>query len=106
MKISFRWKLISVFLAVIFFSMMALTLLSSVLLKPIFIINSKRTMIEYSKKISINLSEDEDVIYNILEEVNQAHGIYVDVLNKKGKIIGPFLKKRSLHYKLQFICPK
>ena len=96
MKISFRWKLISVFLAVIFFSMMALTLLSSVLLKPIFIMNSKRTMIEYSKKISINLSEDEDVIYNILEEVNQAHGIYVDVLNKKGKIIGPFLKKRSL----------
>ncbi|MBQ7117379.1 MAG: HAMP domain-containing histidine kinase [Clostridia bacterium] len=91
MKISFRWKVVSVFLAVIFVSMLALTLLSNVLLKPIFIINSKNTMLDYAEKISQHISDSEKT-EELLEEINLSYGINTHLANNKGEITVSYSK--------------
>lgn len=96
MRFGFRWKLVAVFLAVIIFSMMALTLLSSVILKPVFVTNSKNTMIDYGVQINSCISEGEEKIDALLEEINISYGITTHITDAQGEILYSYSKKTRL----------
>lgn len=91
MKLSFRWKVVAVFLAVIVFSMMSLTLMSNVLLKPIFIFNSRNTMLDYAEKLNLCIADNEKT-EELLEDINLSYGINTHIANKKGEIINSYSK--------------
>lgn len=101
MKFSFRWKVVTVFLAGIIICMMALTLLSNVLLKPIFIINSKNTMLDYAEKINLYISDNPEKTEELLEEINLSYGINSHVTNESGEIIHSYskIKLREVRHK-------
>lgn len=91
MKLSFRWKVVAVFLAVIVFSMMSLTLMSNVLLKPIFIFNSRNTMLDYAEKLNLCIADNEKT-EELLEDINLSYGINTHIADKKGEIINSYSK--------------
>ena len=95
MKFSFRWKVIAAFLAIVFVSMIALTVLSSVLLKPIFVTNSKKTMLDYTQKISAALTEAPDGVDAVLEELNLSYGITTHIVDEKGVIRYSYQKNQT-----------
>lgn len=94
MKKSFRLKVIAVFLAGIVLSVFAMTFLSSLLLRPIFIFNSKRTMEEYAVQIETCLKSGVDNIEKLLEEINISYGITTHIADENGKIHYSYTKNR------------
>lgn len=100
MKFSFRWKVVTIFLAGIIISMMALTLLSNVLLKPVFIINSRNTMLDYAEKLNLCIT-DNTKTEELLEDINLSYGINTHIANKKGEIINSYSKVKvgAVRYK-------
>ncbi len=95
MKKSFRNKIISAFLIVIVLSMGALTLLSNVLLMPVFIHNSKNTMIKYFPVIDSALAVSLSETRAVLEEMNQSYGITAYIVDENGKVICSYSKIKS-----------
>lgn len=95
MKRHFRVKVVSVFLAGIVFSMFALTLLSNVLLRPVFISSSKKTMLEYADVINKSLKSDKDEIQLLLEEMNVSYGITSHIINEKCKALYSYNKMKN-----------
>ncbi len=87
MKTSFRLKVVAVFLVGILLSMFCLTFMSTILLRPIFISNSKNTMINYAEKLNENLSSDKNVINGLLEEINTSYGITTHITDREGNIL-------------------
>ncbi|MBQ3136028.1 MAG: HAMP domain-containing histidine kinase [Clostridia bacterium] len=92
MKKSFRFKVLGVFLTGIILSMFALTFLSNVLLRPVFIQNSKNTMEKYASEIKICLSNTPDKTESLLEEINTSYGITTHVTDKNGRVVYSYTK--------------
>ncbi len=99
MKKSFRFKVLVVFLTGIILSMFALTFLSNVLLRPVFIQNSKNTMEKYAVEIKNCLRDSPDKTEALLEEINISYGITTHISDKKGMVIYSYtkLKINKLH---------
>lgn len=95
MKFSFRWKVIAAFLAIVFVSMIALTVLSSMLLKPVFVSNSKKMMLDYTEKISVSLTEPSVQVEDVLEELNLSYGITTNVVDENGRIRYSYQKNQT-----------
>ncbi len=95
MKMSFRLKVVAVFLVGILLSMFCMTFMSTVFLRPIFISNSKHTMIDYAEKLSNNLNSDKDVINGLLEEINTSYGITTHITDRDGNILFSYSKSQS-----------
>ncbi len=95
MKRSFRLKVVGVFLASIVLSMLLLTIMSTVLLKPIFISNSKKTMLAYADKIEVSLEKDTEQVEALLEEINYSYGITTHIIDKEGFIKYSYQKNQS-----------
>ncbi len=95
MKFSFRWKVIAAFLAIVFVSMIALTVMSSVLLKPVFVSNSKKMMLDYTNKISVTLTDEPERVEAVLEELNLSYGIRTYIVDEKGVIRYSYQKNQT-----------
>ncbi len=95
MKTSFRLKVVAVFLVGILLSVFCLTFMSGVLLRPIFISNSKHTMIEYAERIDQDMSKDKDIINSLLEEINTSYGITTHITDKDGNILFSYSKNNG-----------
>ncbi len=102
MRTSLRWKVVGVFLIGIVLSMLLLSILSTVLLKPIFIANSKNTMIAYSDKISLCLKEDAGKVETILEEINFSYGITTHIVDGEADIRYSYQKSQTTPQKPRF----
>lgn len=94
MRNSFRLKWVAVFLVGIIISMFAMTFLSSVLLRPVFISNSKKTMEEYAVQIDTCLKGGAKDIEKLLEEINISYGITTHIADESGKIHYSYTKMR------------
>lgn len=92
MKKSFRLKVVAVFLAGIIISMFTLTFLSSILLRPLFISNSKKIMEECGVKIEECLKNNPEEIVTLLEEINISYGITTHIVGERGNVIHSYTK--------------
>lgn len=94
MKKNLRSKVLGVFLLGIILSMFVLTLLSNVLLRPVFIQNSKNTMESYSEEISACLKKTPEKMDQLLEEINISYGITTHIADENGKVLYSYTKMR------------
>ncbi|MBQ8504480.1 MAG: HAMP domain-containing protein [Clostridia bacterium] len=92
MKKSFRLKVVAVFLVGTLLSMIILTFLSSVFLRPIFISNSKKNMESYAVQIDKCLMNNSDDVSSLLSEINMSYGITTHVTDENGKILHSYTK--------------
>ncbi len=92
MKKSFRLKVVAVFLAGIIISMFTLTFLSTVLLRPIFISNSKKIMEDCGVKIEECLKNNPEKIVSLLEDINISYGITTHIVGEHGDVIHSYTK--------------
>ena len=104
MKKNLRFKVLGVFLTGIILSMFALTFLSNILLRPVFIQNSKNTMEKYAVEIKNCLDDSPEKIEALLEEINISYGITTHISDEKGIVIYSYTKlkiNKSLSKKYQ-----
>lgn len=92
---SLRFKVLGVFLAGIIASMFLLTVLSNVLLKPVFIQNSKNIMIDYYPAVSSAITVSMKETRAVLEEMNKSYGITSHIVDEDGKVICSYTKTYS-----------
>lgn len=87
MKISFRTKVILTFLVGSLGCMIFLSLFCELLLRPLFINDSKKNMKNYGEQVWQALSRGDDEISQMLDRIETEYLIYTTVMSKGGKVL-------------------